>query len=52
MPTVGEHKFKSGEINYMLAVPKSVPLPRTLNAVCSAEELDCAIPNCTQKAKK
>ena len=52
MPTVGEHKFKNGELNYMLVVPKGVPLPITLAAICSAEELDCAIPNCTQKAKE
>jgi hypothetical protein len=52
MPTVGEHKFKDGQLNYMLVTPKGVPLPITLNAVCSAEELDCAIPNCMQKAKE
>jgi retron-type reverse transcriptase len=52
MPTVGEHKFKDGELNYMLIIPKSVPLPRTLSSVASAKELGCAIPNCTQKAKE
>lgn len=52
MPTVGEHKFRNGELNYMLVVPKGVSLPISLNAICSAEELHCAIPNCTQKAKE
>ena len=49
-PTVGEHKFKNGELNYTLAVPQGAPIPVTLNAVCSASELECAIPNCTLKA--
>lgn len=52
MPTVGEHKFRDGQLNYMLTIPKGVSLPITLNAICSAEELDCAIPNCTLKAKE
>ena len=52
MPTVGEHKFNAGELNYMLVVPKGVTLPITLNAICSAAELKCAIPNCTQMAKE
>ena len=34
----------------MLVTPLGAPVPVTLNAVCSAEELDCAIPNCTLKA--
>ena len=52
VPTVGEHKFRDGQLNYMLAIPKGVSLPTTLNAICSAEQLDCAIPNCTLKAKE
>lgn len=52
MPTVGEHKFRDGQLNYVLAIPKSVSLPITLNAICSAEGLNCAIPNCTLKAKE
>lgn len=54
MPTVDEHKFKNGELNYMLTVSKGTFFPTTLSAVavCSAKELNCAIPNCTQKAKE
>lgn len=36
----------------MLVVPKGSPLPVTLTSVCSASELDCAIPNCTLKASE
>jgi hypothetical protein len=53
MPTSGsgdQIKFKGGQLNYMLAVPKGVSLPITLTTICSASELDCAIPNCTLKA--
>jgi hypothetical protein len=46
----GQIKFGSGELNYMLVTPKGSPLPITLSAICSASELDCAIPNCTKKA--
>jgi hypothetical protein len=42
----------NGDLNYMMVVPQGVPLPVTLNAVCSASELDCAIPNCTLKASE
>ena len=43
-------KFGDGQLNYMLATPKGVSLPVTLAAVCSASELNCAVPNCTLKA--
>jgi group II intron reverse transcriptase/maturase len=46
----GKIKFADGNVDYMLVVPKGAPLPITLTAVCSASELDCAIPNCTLKA--
>jgi retron-type reverse transcriptase len=48
----GKITFANGNINLMLVVPKGVPLPITLSAVCSASELDCAIPNCTLKASE
>lgn len=51
MPTVGNKiKFGTGQLNYMLAIPKGIPLPISLSAVCSAKELKCAIPNCTLQA--
>jgi len=46
----GKIKFNEGQLNYMLVAPKGVSLPVTLNAICSASELDCAVPNCTLKA--
>jgi len=52
IPTMVEHNFKNGELNYMLFVPKGVPLSLTLGTVSSIEELHCAIPNCTQKANR
>lgn len=53
LPTTdGKIKFASGDLNYMLAIPKGAPLPITLNVVCSASELNCAVPNCTLKASK
>ena len=48
----GKIKFGNGEINYMLAKPKGVPLPISISAVVSAHELNCAIPNCTNKANE
>lgn len=51
MPGVGRHKFTDGNINYMLVKPTGVPVPTTLAAVVSASELECAIPNCTNKAE-
>jgi len=48
----GKIKFANGNIDHMLVVPKGSPLPVTLTAVCSASELDCAIPNCTLKASE
>jgi len=45
--------FKTGQtLNDMLVIPEGVPLPVTLTAVCSAKELDCAVPNCTLKAEQ
>jgi hypothetical protein len=41
-----------GQLNNMLAIPSGVPIPETLNVVCSAEDLPCAIPNCPNKAKE
>ena len=53
MPSAdGKIKFANGNVNHMLVVPQGVPLPITLNAVCSASDLDCAIPNCTLKASE
>ena len=53
MPTAdGTIKFASGNLNYMLVIPRGVSLPVTLAAVCSASELDCAVPNCTLKASE
>lgn len=51
MPKSGDKiKFNDGQINYMLAVPKGVSIPITLNVICSVSDLDCVIPNCTLKA--
>lgn len=51
MPKVGgKIKFSAGNLNYMLVIPKGNSLPITLTAVCSASELNCAVPNCTLKA--
>jgi len=54
IPTVRDSKIKfgNGRLNDMLVNPKGVPLPITLSAVISASGLDCAIPNCTLKAKE
>ena len=52
-PTAGDKiKFANGDLNYMLVIPKGAPLPITLTAVCSASELNCAVPNCTIKASE
>lgn len=52
MPRVnGKIKFGTRELNYMLAIPKGVSIPITLNAICAASELECAIPNCTLQAE-
>lgn len=48
----GKIKFANGNVDHMMVVPKGSPLPVTLTAVCSASELDCAIPNCTLKASE
>jgi hypothetical protein len=53
VPSSGEKiKFANGNLNYIMVVPQGVPLPVTLSAVCSASELNCAIPNCTLKASE
>jgi hypothetical protein len=52
MPKSGSVKFANGKLNYMLVIPKGSPIPATLTAVCSASELDCAVPNCTSKASE
>lgn len=52
MPKVGEKiKFGTGQLNYMLAIPKGISIPISLTAICSAKELKCAIPNCTLQAE-
>ena len=52
MPKVdGNLKFGTGQLNYMLAIPKGVSIPISLTAICSAKELKCAIPNCTLQAE-
>ena len=50
IPVSSKLEFKIGDLSYMLVIPLGAPVPITLNAVCSVEELDCAIPNCTLKA--
>lgn len=50
MPKVGNHSFRDGDLQYALAIPTGVPIPTTLAAICSANELKCAIPNCTLQA--
>lgn len=54
LPTlpVSEHKFKDGQLSYILVTLTSVPLPINLNASCNVKELNCIIPNCTLKAKE
>jgi len=53
LPKSGDEiKFGAGNLNYMMAIPKGTSLPITLAAVCSASELDCAVPNCTLKASE
>lgn len=48
----GKIKFKGKNIFSMLPQIQGSPLPITLGAICSASELDCAIPNCPNKAKE
>jgi hypothetical protein len=51
MPKVsGKVKFQGCEFANLQPVLQGVPIPKTFNAVMSAKELDCAIPNCTIKA--
>lgn len=52
MPKIGKHAFRSGDLQYALAIPTGVPIPTTFTAVCSAKELNCAIPNCTLNASQ
>ena len=42
--------FRKGELSKMVVKVDGIPLPTTLAAVASAQELDCAVPNCTQQA--
>lgn len=51
-PKIGHHSFRDGDLQYALAIPTGVPIPTTLTAICSANELNCAIPNCTLKASQ
>lgn len=46
----GISKFKGKNIFSMLPQIQGSPIPITLGAICSASELDCAIPNCPNKA--
>lgn len=43
-------KFRKGELSKMVVKVDGIPIPTTLAAVASAQELDCAVPNCTLKA--
>ncbi len=53
MPTdYDKIKFATGDLNYMLVIPRSVFLPIALTVLYSASELDCRVPNCTLKASK
>jgi hypothetical protein len=52
VPKRDQYKFQSGEFNYALPFPQSISIPIALDAICSAEELDCVIPNCTLKADR
>lgn len=53
VPLSGDRiKFANGNVDHIMVVPKGSPLPVTLTAVCSASELNCAIPNCTLKASE
>ena len=52
MPKTGKHAFRDGDLKYALAIPTGVPIPTTFTAVCSAKELNCAIPNCTLNASQ
>lgn len=42
--------FESGELSHLLSIWHSTSIPAMLDTVRSAEELDCAIPNCTLRA--
>jgi hypothetical protein len=44
--------FRKGDIAKMMVKVEGVPIPTTLTAVASAQELDRAIPNCTFKAEE
>jgi group II intron reverse transcriptase/maturase len=44
------HNSPKGQLNNVLVVPTGVPNLKTLNVVCSAKNLPCAIPNCPNKA--
>lgn len=44
--------FRKGDIAKMMVKVEGVPILTTLTAVASAQELDCAIPNCIFKAEE
>jgi len=50
MPKAQKAKWGGNNIKDMLVNIVGSPIPITLTAVCSAKELDCAIPNCTIKS--
>jgi hypothetical protein len=52
MPRTDVHKFQSGELSNLFSIFHGISIPSTLNTIRSAEELDCAIPNCTLTASR
>lgn len=46
------HDSTKGQLENVLVVPIGVPIPQTLNFVCSAKDLPCAIPNCPNRASE
>jgi hypothetical protein len=42
--------FRKGTLSKMLVKVEGVPIPTTLAAIASAQELECSVPNCTLQA--
>jgi hypothetical protein len=52
IPQISVRKFQGGELSHLFSIFHGFSVPIALNTIRSAEELDCAIPNCTLKASR
>ena len=46
------HISSKGQLDSIFNIPIGVPIPQSLNVICSVKDLFCAIPNCPNSAKE